>query len=195
MALVLPSTARLKAKYHQTFEIKRRGIVIVRHTFLVNPQDMSQTEPALANVQQTLTGNVINDFGEGLKTVSISGVTGYKARYNADGVLRDGYTEFKHLRNEIYRKFIRAKDADYELHWYNWEDEEYYNVQPIMFKLQRNKQDALLYRYDFQFTCLNPIGRGTVPQATTTDLDFLNILQDLSASLSTISEIQQALGG
>jgi hypothetical protein len=154
MSLVLPATAQLKQTYRYTFETRRNNIKDVRHTLLVNPQSLSQNEPTRSSVTQTLGGVYITDFGAGLPTVVISGTTGYKKRYNSDGEQRDGYTEFMHFRNDIYRNFIESNDPSYTMYWYNWEDEEYWQIQPTSFKLQRSVSEPMLYRYEFAFTCI-----------------------------------------
>lgn len=164
--MILDSTKQLKKKYRQTFEIRKNDKVISRHTLLLNPEDQSVQEPSKSSVTQTLGGAYVVDFGRGLPQVTMNGITGYKARENDDGIVRDGYTEYVHFRDEIYRKFITENDPAYSMRWYNWEDEEYYEIQPTLFRLQRNKQQPLLYRYEFQFTCLREVGAGTAPTSS-----------------------------
>lgn len=158
--LVKPTTYAQKAVYHQTFELQQRGVTISRHTLLVNPEDMSQAEPARVNVMQTLGGAYVDDFGAGLPQITISGITGYKARFNTEGLYVDGYEEFVNFRRNIYRNFIESNNPNMSLIWYNWEDNEFYQVQPTNFRLQRNARQPLLYRYEFQFICIGR--RGTV---------------------------------
>ena len=49
-------------------------------TLFINPENFSQTEPARINVTQTKGGIFVDQFGPGIKTITISGVTGYKRR-------------------------------------------------------------------------------------------------------------------
>jgi hypothetical protein len=158
MALVKDTTKLLKLMYHQTFEIKEKGKTTMRHTLLVNPEDMSMEEPSRVNVVQTLGGAYVTDFGQGLPTVTISGITGYKARYSVEGNYVDGFEEFMLFRGSVYRNFLEANSADMELHWYNWEDNEHYQIQPTGFRLSRNARQPLLYRYEFRFVCLRKRG-------------------------------------
>lgn len=191
MALVLPNTARLKKLYHLTFEVAKRGIgTIYRHTLLVNPQEFTQVEPARNTVTQTLGGAFVQDFGQGLPQVTISGITGYKARKNVDGEVRDGFEEFRHFRETIYRMFIRNNEADLVMYWYNWEDEEYYAIQPHTFRLQRNKAEPLLYRYEFNFTCLRRanIMPYQVPKNTKGAIDFKAVQNGIGKAMSTLNE-------
>jgi hypothetical protein len=192
MGLVSPATSLLKKCYHHTFEIKENGKTIVRHTLVQNPQSFTQVEPPRSGVTQTLGGAYIVDYGSGLPSISISGTTGYKLRYNDDGELRDGYQEFKHLRNEIYRKFIETNSPDYELYWYNWEDEEYYKIQPTtQFKLQRSSSEPVLYRYDFSFTglCRATIATNIIADKIMVLPDIYALTNSLIASASSINEI------
>jgi hypothetical protein len=191
MALVSAKTSRLKKSYHHTFELRKNGKTEVRHTLLLNPQSLAQNEQARSSVTQTLGGAYVTDFGAALPTVSISGTTGYRQRHNGDGELRDGYEEFMHFRNEIYRKFIQTNDPDYELFWYNWEDEEYWAIQPTSFRLQRSVSEPLLYRYEFNFTC---IGKANVfvyngKVVPTEAVDIIKIGKIIATAMSNFNEV------
>ncbi len=157
-SLVKPTTAMLKKMYHMTFERRIKGVTEKRHTLLINPEDFSQNEPARANVTQTLGGAYVDDFGQGLLQITIAGTTGYKARYSTEGLYVDGYEEFSLFRKNVYRDFVTANDPAMTLHWFNWEDNEHYQIQPVNFRLQRNARQPLLYRYEFQFICIRNHG-------------------------------------
>ena len=196
MALVSDKTAELKRNYHQTFEIHTSGNreVVVRHTLLLNPQNLTQAEQAKVSITQTLGGVYVTDFGEGLAQVTISGTTGYKQRYNADGELRDGFEEFIHFRNEVYRKFVKTNDPDYMMFWYNWEDEEYYRIQPLAFRLQRSTSETLLYRYEFNFTCLNEAVISYTPsEVIDASLDFTGIATTLITAAGNATAVINAM--
>lgn len=195
MALVSDSTAELKRNYHQTFEIHAKNTVVVRHTLLLNPQNLTHAEQAKTSVTQTLGGAYVTDFGEGLPQVTIGGTTGYKQRYNEDGEQRDGFEEFIHFRNEVYRKFVKTNDPDYMMFWYNWEDKEYYRIQPVTFRLQRSVSEALLYRYEFTFTCLNEaVASYTTAEVADASLDFAAMQDDLdSVAINAATVINNAL--
>lgn len=193
MALVSSETARLKQHYHQTFEIKKSNQTVVRHTLLMNPQSLSQAEQARVNVTQTIGGAYIMDFGAGIPNVTISGTTGYKKRHNADGELRDGYQELKHLRTEVYRNFITATDPAYKMFWYNWEDEEFWVIQPTNFRLQRSVSEPTLYRYELSFYCIaNAVAPATPTALSEQQLDMVMLTANLASRMSSISEILTA---
>ncbi|MBE0335123.1 hypothetical protein [Paenibacillus sp. 23TSA30-6] len=159
MALVKDSTHDQKKFYRMTFELRKTlpsgdtGSITL-HTLLVNPSDFTQDEPGRGNIVQTLGGAYVPDFGLGLPTVTLSGTTGYSKRTSAENKELDGYEEFISFRADIHRKFLQANDPQHSLFWYNWEDNEYYEIHPQNFRLQRSKSEPLLYRYEFRFTCL-----------------------------------------
>lgn len=189
MALVAAETVKIKQHYHHTFEIKKNSKTIMRHTLLQNPQNITQAEQARTSVTQTIGGAYILDYGAGLPTVTLSGTTGYKRRVNEDGQKRDGYQEFIHFRNEIYRKFVETNDPDYELYWYNWEDKDYWSIQPTVFRLQRSVSEPLLYRYEFGFTCLARIMSSNAAIRYTKDtVDFNAVYTDAATAISNVSE-------
>lgn len=147
--------------YRYTFELRKLGMgTIMRHTLTRNPEEMSQDESARVSITPTLGGAYVQDFGQGLIPITLSGTTGYRKRTTSEGLLTDGFQEFLIFRTRIYRDFIRSNDPDLQLFWYNWEDDEYYQIQPQNFRLQRSKSQPLLYRYEFRFTCIEQITSG-----------------------------------
>jgi hypothetical protein len=195
MALVKSSTVKAKRFYRQTFEMKVAGIGSeLLHTLLVNPEDMQVDEPARVTVTQTLGGAFVTDFGQGLPTVTISGTTGYKKRTNAEGRETDGFEEFKNFRDRIYRGFISENDPKLSLYWYNWEDDEYYQIQPTNFRLMRNKAEPLLYRYEFRFTCIRKL-RGSKREVADDLIDPRTdrVWVSMATSTSNISEFLNSL--
>lgn len=186
----LQSSRDRRAFYRQTFEVKSNGKSVYRHTLLINPEDMSVEEPNRATVTQTMGGAYLSLFGQGLHNVTISGKTGFHARRNAEGIMTDGYEEIKNLRKRIYRDFITAAQAHYEMFWYNWEDEEYYKIMPLNMRIQRNTSGGLLYRYDIQFVCLEALGEQKKPSADNllSNVDALNQGKQLQIASSSVSE-------
>lgn len=191
MSLVTQETRRIKQLFRQTFELKVAGIgSVMLHTLTNNPEDMQQEEPARVSVTQTLGGAFVTDFGQGLPTVTLSGTTGYRRKTTAEGRETDGFQEFQRLRNRIYRGFIETNDPKLSLYWYNWEDDEYYQIQPTSFRLMRNKSEPLLYRYEFRFTCIRRL-KGTRRQTTDGLIDPRTdqVWRVLTKSSSRINEL------
>lgn len=194
----LQSTQTNKRFYKYTFELRRNTDVLTRHTLSVNPEDLTIIEPARVNVVQTLGGAYVHDFGQGLTTVTISGITGFHAKRNEEGEIVDGWTEFRNFRDEVYRKFIKENIQSYALYWYNWEDDEYFQIQPTSFRLMRSKQAPLVYRYEFQFTCIKSLlikDKKTVATTKSVELNnFDGISTKLALSSSHMSEALSFIG-
>lgn len=187
-------------KFHkQTFIVKNKGKQKYRHTMLVNPQDMSVSEPARVSVQQTLGGAYIANFGQGIHNVTISGTTGYNARINAEGRKTDGYSELQDIRRKLYRDFIRTKSSQLEMFWYNWEDQEYYKIYPTNFRVMRNHAEPTLYRYEMSFTTLANVGRGASPKHSFNQIDSVNVKdrkrKKTSKAIANVSEVQSKIKG
>lgn len=193
----LPSTRSKKRVYHQTFAIKDDGGgEVVRHTLLVNPEDMSFGEPGKTTVTETLGGGYVADFGSAFKSVTLQGITGYNARKNKEGEERDGFTEFMHFRNEVYRKFIESADPQLSMYWYNWEDDDYWRIQPTNFRLLRNKNEPLLYRYEFTFTLLEQLDAGNTTKDSQAKKPIVNMIdtgKKLSTNISILNELRSKL--
>lgn len=189
----LPSTHKKRAFYHQTFVIKDKDKEVYRHTLLVNPQDMSITEPARINVQQTLGGAYVSKFGQGLHQITLSVLTGYNARPNAEGKMTDGYEELKNFRDKVYRYYVTAPSSHVEMFWYNWEDEQYYKVVPMSFRVMRNVAQPTMYRYELSMTALEPVGPGRRPRPTPNKLNKVTMPEVGSAIGNAILGITKTL--
>jgi hypothetical protein len=191
----LATSAQARQFYRQTFEVKTNGVTKYRHTLLINPSDISIEEPNRATVTQTLGGAYLSLFGQGLHNVTISGTTGYNARMNTEGVITDGYEEIKNLRKQFYRNFITTYDPYAECLWYDWENEEYYKIMPLSFRVQRSASEPNLYRYEIQFTTLQELGAQTKPDPNNllSSVQALAKGRVLSQSTSALSEALSAL--
>jgi hypothetical protein len=198
MALVSRSTLELKRVYRHTFDLKKQGQgTIAMHTLVVNPEDFTQTEPARVNVTETLGGAYVTDFGKGLPVVTITGTTGYRQRTTAEGKLMDGFEAFIDFRNKIYRGLIESSDPSLALYWYNWEDNEFYEIQPTEFRLQRNREQPLLYRYELKFTCINRLNsaKSEKPDYLDTTDTMVSLGRSIGLAISNVSEILTTLTG
>lgn len=146
-----------------TFEIQKNGKFFSSYTLIINPEEYSQDEPSRSAITKTLGGAYIEEWGRGLISVNIKGTTGYKKKHYVSGEETDGFQAFKDLRNNVYRYFLepdgkmkQKQEDEYELIFFNWEDDEHYIVYPERFLLMRSKNKPLLYSYDFSFICLYP---------------------------------------
>jgi len=188
-----------RLSYGFTFEYlygsKRRHI-----TLFVNPEEFIQTEPTRISVNQTKGGAFVDNFGMGLRTITIRGVTGFKDRDLGGGRRVSGHQHWLDLRDLIRDYANAAKDdaANNKLRFYNWADEEYWEVTCTNFSLMRNVQRPLLYQYTISLTCLKPIAqkeRKFIEEDVVSDYLLSSpkraglILNKIDASLSEINSI------
>jgi hypothetical protein len=160
-----------------TFQYISKSDGIQEKTLVVNPESYSQTEPARITVTQTKGGMFVDSFGEGIKTIVISGTMGYKRRIAVGGPgpeqlsgpgteksnkQREGVSgqdQFLDLR-KLYRDWLLASTDPNEkaqMRFYNWSDEESYEVVITQFSLQRATGRPLLYQYNIQMTCIKDL--------------------------------------
>ncbi len=192
---VLRQTNFAKTFKHITFELHKDESLFYSYTFTINPEEFSQEEPSRSSVIKTLGGAYVEEWGRDLININIKGTTGYGKRYYANGKETDGYQTFKDLRDKIYRYFLepqgrmkQTQTSKYQLLFFNWEDDEYYEVYPERFILMRSKNKPLLYSYDFSFICIKQIGRQK------TSVDTLAIINSLSFNNSNIKRFTNILG-
>lgn len=125
----------------------------------VRPEELSVQEPSRATVQQTLGGAWLDNYGPGIKTVNISGHTGWRPTYGEE----DGFALFKRLNNTVFQQWhakraaaiAAGRDPDMvQLVLVDELDELVYLVAPMSFNLRRNKARPLLMQYQIALTVL-----------------------------------------
>ena len=104
------------------------------YDFTLNPEEYSQSEPNKATVTQTMGGAFIDQFGAGLVEIILKGTTGFK---NATNDPNNGFEKFKELR-DLIRESYKNTDTNKEMKFYNYTDEEYWNVFVERFSLLRS---------------------------------------------------------
>lgn len=128
--------------------------------FVLNPEEYSQTEASRSTVTQTLGGAWIDAFGAGLVEITFSGTTGFK---NGTDNPADGFEKFKELRDtlrSVYNDVKAGEVVTETLKFYNFTDEEYWEVYPDRFSLKRSKTRSLLYMYDIRLIALKKLSEG-----------------------------------
>lgn len=127
--------------------------------FNIRPEELSVQEPSRAVVQQTLGGAWLDNYGPGIKTVNLSGNTGWRALYGEE----DGFALFKRLNNTVFQQWhakragaiAAGRDPDMvQLVLVDELDELVYLVAPMSFNLRRNKARPLLMQYQIALTVL-----------------------------------------
>ena len=146
------------------------------YSFALNPEEYSQTEPNKATVTQTMGGAFVDQFGAGLVEITLRGTTGFK---NGTNDPNNGFEKFKELR-DLIRASYQNTDASKEVKFYNYTDEEYWNVFVERFSLSRSRSRALLYQYDIKLTALRKLSDTT--EGSTSSIGNLFAIRDTSIS-------------
>ncbi len=179
-------------------------------TLFINPENYNQTEPARVTVTQTKGGMFVDHFGPGVKTIQISGTTGYFGGKNkkltqtsrsvaATGDLasrttgkESGQEHFLRLR-KMYRNWLDNSTDPVEpaeMRFHNWADKESYQVAITTFNLQRAVGRPLLYQYNIQMTVI----RALDAKKTTTEPDITDLLGDSSRNLAYATNLSTNVG-
>jgi hypothetical protein len=122
------------------------------------PEDIQYTHPSRGTVIQTFDGGFVDDFGEGLCDIVITGNTGWR------GGIIPGEAAFFLLRDWIVLRFhaLRKQQADagkpiddVKMFLVDTLNLYVYEVYPISFTGRKNKSRPLLYQYTIRLTGLD----------------------------------------
>lgn len=165
----------------------------------VNPEDMTVSQPSRLAVQQTMGGAWVDSFGPGLRTITISGNTGWRAK-QATG--RDWAAEYESLHRETFEGWHtqRAKKVaaglnpdDITMEFVDILDKIAVIVAPVNFTLKRSRARPLLVQYSISMNVLQDIA-GFVfsdpvkPDEKLRDLSFAGSLNDLAGVINNFSK-------
>lgn len=129
-------------------EIEFKG---TSYTFTINPEQYEIKIPNRVNATYTKAGVFLDLFGEGLREITVSGITGFKSQTKDP---EHGYKQFLALKKIIQDNFRDIEDGrpvtDFVM-FYNHTDGEGYATVPIRLSIMRNVNQPLLYRYDLNF--------------------------------------------
>lgn len=129
-------------------EIEFKG---TSYTFTINPEQYEIKIPNRVNATYTKAGVFLDLFGEGLREITVSGITGFKSQTKDP---EHGYKQFLALKQIIQDNFRDIEDGrpvtDFVM-FYNHTDGEGYATVPIRLSIMRNVNQPLLYRYDLNF--------------------------------------------
>lgn len=169
-------------------------------TLKVRPEDLTRTEPSRLTVHQTLGRGAqgwVDNFGEGLPSVAISGHTGWRAAgYNA----QDGVQAFEHLNTLVMHSYHAAKQsaidtgrdpAGVKLLFIDMLDGFSWSVAPTQFVLRRSKSRPLLMQYNITLQAVDTaIDRSSILAP------FLgNVPDGLRALADAVGRIESFAGG
>ena len=162
----------------------------------VRPEDLSRSEPSRTNVTQTLGRNAqgwVDNFGEGLPSVTISGHTGWRT---SSGSGEDGAKAFETLNTLVQKDYHKAKQeainagidpATVKLLFIDMLDGFTWSVTPTQFVLRRSRSRPLLFQYNISL------------QSVATDIDnplmVLPFAGNLPAGLGALENIVRTIEG
>lgn len=136
-------------------ELQYKGLT---YQFTINPEQYDIKIPSRLNLVYTKAGAFIDLFGEGVKEISISGTTGFKANSND---IEHGYKKFLELKafiEEDMNKVQEGEPINEFMNFYNHTDGEAYVVVPTTLSIKRNVNQPLLYKYDLMFYAIRRVG-------------------------------------
>lgn len=126
---------------------------------VIRPEDLTRTDVSRLNVNQTLGGAWVDNFGRGVPTVQIAGHTGWGA-----GSRKDGLAEFLNLHKIVFQRWHALRDEAIKdgldpdlvrLIFADRLDEFTWVVAPVNFVLKRNRSRPLLSQYQINLTWLS----------------------------------------
>lgn len=137
------------------------------YLFYPRPEDLQYTHPTRGTVIQTMDGGFVDDFGEGLTDIIVTGNTGW------NGGLLPGELKFYALRDMVVINYHRMRKlkADMglpvdsvKMYWADTLNLLVYEVYPVSFTARKNKARPLLYQFTLRLTGLNRLfGLGDLP--------------------------------
>lgn len=126
--------------------------------FNLRPEELVYTYPTRATVIQTLDGAFVDDFGEGLTDITVSGHTGWHRQSGMGGeesflLLRQGVFETYHQRRAEAAEAGRDPDL-VQMVWVDTLHLTSYVVYPISLQTRKHKTRPLLFQYQLRLTGL-----------------------------------------
>ena len=179
-----------------SFLLDIHGSVSDPITLPIRPEDLTRTEPARAAVHQTLGREVsgwVDNFGEGLPSVNISGTTGW--HYNPS-LGRDGVQSFEALNEMVVHRYSQFRQisidtglnpAGVKLLFVDLLDNFCWSVVPTTFVLRRSKSRPLLMQYN--------INLQAVSTAIDAPLIAIPFFGTVSAGLGALGSLESTING
>lgn len=132
------------------------------YLFNPRPESVDYNYPTRGTVIQTFDGGFVDDFGEGLVDITVSGHTGW-----GKGLVMDGYLAFITFRELVVRMYheLRAQQAaagapieNVKMYWVDALHAVAYEVYPVSLVTKKNRQRPLLYQYTLKMTGIKSFG-------------------------------------
>lgn len=194
--LPFPTSQKERTIFFRTAD---KGGIGKGHTLSINPEDLTISEPSRVSVQQTLGAAWVDNFGPGLRTITISGTTGWRAK-KIGGL--DWEAEFKSLYDEAFANWHLLRETqikagldpnDIKMEFVDTLDGITVYVVPQNFVLKRSKARPLLVQYNISMCVESEIskevndGAPPLPDLKKTDESFLGSLNSLAESIEKFS--------
>jgi len=140
--------------------------------FALNPQEYNVITPARVNIVQTKGGVFADNFGTGVTAINIKGITKNNFVSDKDGNVRNTALDtFKELRDKVVLNYfdgqIPGLPPTKTMEFYNFTDEDYYEVIPMQFSLTRSATKALFYNYEINLVVVRKLSD---PEAKKSDI-------------------------
>lgn len=138
----------------------------VSYLFTINPEQYEIKIPSRVNPTYTKGGVFLDLFGEGLREISISGLTGFKSQTDDP---EHGYKKFLELKKLIQDNFRNVEEGEPVTEFvmlYNHTDGEGYVTVPSRLTISRNVNQPLLYRYDLDFYVIRSANRARMDSSS-----------------------------
>jgi hypothetical protein len=125
------------------------------HLFQPRPERVQYTHPGRGTIIQTFNGGFVDDFGEGLTDITVSGTTGW----NSGGL--PGESRFYALRDMVLINYHNMRKARAEagmpidtvkMYWADSLHMLAYEVYPVSFQSTKDRNRPLLYQYTIRLT-------------------------------------------
>lgn len=145
--------------------------LVAYQDLIIRPEEMTWQDPSRLSVTQTLGGAWLDDFGAGVSSINLSGHTGWRGSYSADGT-----AIFARLRDVVFaewhrRRSERPNDAsgpdDVQLVFADQLNNRAVVVAAQSFQLRRHKSRPLLSTFNISLLALKPL--DAVELVTTQD--------------------------
>ena len=138
-------------------------IPLAEYYFDLRPEELTYTHPTRASVIQTLGGAWVDDFGEGLVDIALSGHTGWRANDTplptAPSML-DGMEKVIELRRLFFEEFHQQRmaaaqsgidpDDAVQMMFADALNMALYRVYPVSLQIRKHKSRPLLYQYQLR---------------------------------------------
>lgn len=141
--------------------------------FEPRPEELTYTHPTRASVIQTLGGAWVDDFGEGIVDINLSGHTGWRANDQPTPTVdppKDGMQKALELRTAFFETYHKERmaaaqsgldpDQTVQLFFVDVLNTALWLVYPVSMQLRRHKSRPLLYMYQLRLLGLDPRLKG-----------------------------------